>query len=55
MSLRTLAGDGQLAKPRPWRASWRGLEGYQDVLGLFGEDGVHPFDSKTGFVHLEAE
>lgn len=52
MALGALAGDGQLAKPRPWRVSWRGLKGYQDVLGAFGGDGVHSFDSKKWFVHL---
>ena len=52
MALRALAGDGQLAKPRPWRVSWRGLKGYQDVLGVFGGDGVHSFDSKIWSVHL---
>ena len=55
VALRALTGDGQLSNPRPVGASWRGLKGYVDVLGLFGGEGVHCSDSKTGVVHLGAE
>lgn len=49
VAFRTLAGDGQLSKPWPCRG---GVQRDQDVVGLFGEDGVHSFDSKTGVVNL---
>lgn len=54
VTLRALAGDGQIAKPRPRRSSCRELKGYHDVLGLFGGDCVHTFHSKAGIVHLGA-
>lgn len=55
VTLGALAGDGQLAQPRPLGAVWRHLKGHHDALGFLGGDGLHPSDGEVGLVHLGVE